>query len=47
MPKDKRAFIFYIITSLVLWQFGISIRDLCIRPDMQIITKDNPFVSFV
>ncbi len=30
-----------------MWQFGISIRDLCIRPDIQIMTKDNPIVSFV
>lgn len=47
LPKDGRAFFFYIVTSLVLWQFGISIRDLCIKPDLQAITADNPFVSFV
>lgn len=46
MPKDKRAFIFYIITSIVLWQFGISIRDLCTKPDMQILTNSNPVFSF-
>lgn len=47
MPKDKRAFIFFILTSLVLWQFGISIRDICIKPDMQISTLNNPVFSFV
>lgn len=47
MPHDKRAFIFYIVTSLVLWQFGISVRDLCIKQDMQLMSTDNPFVSFV
>lgn len=47
MPHDKKAFIFYILTSLVLWQFGISIRDLCIKPDMQLMSADNPFASFV
>jgi len=47
MPHDKRAFIFYIITSLVLWQFGISVRDLCIKPSVQISTLDNPILSFV
>ena len=47
MPKDKRAFIFYIITSIVLWQFGISIRDLCLKPDIQFSTENNPVFSFV
>lgn len=47
MPHDKRAFIFYIVTSLVLWQFGISVRDLCIKQDMQLMSANNPFVSFV
>ena len=47
MPKDKRAFIFFIITSIVLWQFGASIRDICIKPDMQISTLNNPVFSFV
>lgn len=47
MPKDKRAFIFYILTSLVLWQFGISIRDICIKTNMQLDTLNNPVFSFV
>lgn len=47
MPHDKRAFIFLIITSLVLWQFGISIRDLCIKPNIQLLTENNPIFSFV
>ncbi len=47
MPKDKKAFIFYILTSLVLWQFGTSVRDICIKPNMQISTLENPFFSFV
>lgn len=46
-PKDKRAFIFYIITTLVLWRFGIVVRDLCIKPDMQFYTMNNPVFSFV
>ncbi len=47
MPKDKQAFILYILMSLVLWQLGISIRNLCIRPDMQLLTQNDPFISFV
>lgn len=47
MPKDKKAFIFFLLTSLVLWQFGISVRDICIKPDMQISTLNNPAFSFV
>ncbi len=47
MPHDKRAFIFYIITTIVLWQFGISIKNLCLKPDIQLMSTNNPFVSFV
>ncbi len=47
MPHDKRAFIFFIITSLVLWQFGISVRDLCIKQNMQLMSENNPILSFV
>jgi len=46
-PKDKRAFIFYIITTLVLWQLGDSIKNLCTRADVMALTKDNPLLSFV
>ena len=47
MPLDKKAFLLYIITSIVLWQFGISVRDLCIKSDMQLLSADNPIFSFV
>jgi len=47
MPLDKKAFILYILTSIVLWQFGISFRDLCIKPDMQFLSANNPLFSFV
>jgi len=47
VPKDKRAFIFYLLTSLVLWQLGVSIRDICIKENMQIATLNNPVYSFV
>lgn len=47
MPRDKRAFIIYILTTVALWQFGISIRDLCIKNNIQALTADNPILSFV
>ena len=47
MPKDKKAFIFFVLTSLVLWQFGISIRDICTKTNMQLETLNNPIFSFV
>lgn len=47
MPSDKRAFIIYLLTTVVLWQFGISIRDLCLKANIQALTADNPVLSFV
>lgn len=46
-PENKKAFILYILMSLVLWQLGVSVRDLCIKPAIQTITSNNPIVSFV
>lgn len=47
MPKDARAFIFYIITTIVLWQFGISVRDICLKPEIMAMSASNPVFSFV
>lgn len=48
MPgKNNKAFILYILMSLVLWQLGVSIRDICIKSNIQIATSNNPVLSFV
>lgn len=47
MPKDKKALIFYFVASLVLWQFGTAIRDICLNPVIQLQTANDPFISLV
>ncbi len=45
--KDKRAFIFYIIAVVMLWQLGVTIRELCIDSYAQISTYNSSIASFI
>ena len=45
--KDKRAFTFYLIASIMLWQFGVVVSELCTDTFAQIVSSQNPFVSFI
>ena len=45
--KDKRAFIFYIIASVMLWQLGVTVRNLCIDSFAQISTANSAVMSFI
>ncbi len=45
--KDKRAFLFCVIATFMLWQFGVTIRNLCVDTLALISTNQNPVFSFV
>lgn len=45
--KDKKALIFYLVATILLWQFGATLAKLCTDVYAQICTKDNPIFSFV
>lgn len=45
--KDKRAFAFYLIASIMLWQFGVVVSELCTDTFAQMVSSQNPFVSFI
>lgn len=46
-PKDNRAFIFYAVAVLMLWQFGATIGDLCTDTYAQISTQESVILSLV
>ncbi len=45
--KDKRAFVFYAIAVVMLWQLGATIRDLCTDTFAQMSTQNSIVASFV
>lgn len=45
--KDKKAFGFFLLAGVVLWQFGACISNLCTDEHIMLLTRNNPVVSFV
>jgi len=45
--KDKRAFIFYLVMSIMLWQLGVTLGHLCTDSYSQMLTRANPILSFI
>ncbi len=45
--KDKRAVIFYLISTLMLWQLGITLGKLAVDEYTRIMSEDSPLLSFV
>jgi signal peptidase II len=46
-PKELRAFIFFIVASLCLFEFGRSLKNLFTGSYFQIISAKSPYLSFV
>jgi len=46
-PKEVRAFVFYIVAALCMWEFGRSLGRLFTTSYFQITSENDPFINFV
>ena len=47
LPKDSKAFLFFLIFSFLLWQFGETIKKICLKEGSYILNNPIFSISYV